>query len=281
MSAARRVYGFVRWRLVPVRYVGKVRRSLRRPSRLAHRSAIVEAIETTGHAPGPALDPQSLSALTELFRSRAENVQPRFNGHVFQDLVIAEDFRPDHPLMRFAFSPQILDVAHDYFHGHFLFDSVQVLYSWPSDGPPRESQHWHRDYGDSRSLHCIAYLNDVATADGGPFVFVDKWQSRRIPRSMLVRRIPDDRFEHELQDGAPRMFLGRAGESVWVDPSACYHYGSRCKQPRLAVFVTFCTDTPYESPTKPIIENRDSLLRTGIALRPDLSEGYLRRLVQS
>lgn len=183
--------------------------------------------------------------------------------------------------MQFTFSPKILDVAHDYFHGRFLFDSIQVLYSWPTNHRPRESQLWHRDYGDSRSLHCITYLRDVTTADDGPFVFADKQDSKRIRRTLRIRRIPDDCFARELGAGCSRTFLGKAGDSVWVDPSACYHYGSRCNQPRLAAFITFSTDRPFEAPTKPMIENADALLRTAASLRPDLSKGYLQHLFRS
>lgn len=270
----------MRWRVVPVRYAGKIQRSLRSALPPVYRLPVADAIEKAGYAPGPVLDSHVQAALQEFYRSRSKNVRPRLNGHPFVNLVVAEDFRVDHPLMQFAFSPQVLDVADDYFHGHFRFFSIQVLYSWPTNRPPTESQLWHRDYDDSRTLHCITYLDDLTTVGGGPFVFVDKGDARRIKRSPIVRRIGDDRFERELGSGQVRTFFGKAGESVWVDSAACYHYGSRCTQPRLAMFVTFFGDKPYVNPTRPMIECRDVLVQTAASLRPDLTEAYLQRLFQ-
>jgi hypothetical protein len=279
MSAVKSIFSFLRWRLVPVRYAGKIGRAVR-SNAPSHRSSLVDKIERDGHAPGPTIGHEALTELQELYSRRSATVQVRPQGHPFQNIVISEDFRPDHPLMHFAFSPQVLDVADDYFGGRFIFDSIQVLYSWPTEGAPRASQMWHKDYGDSRSLHCVAYLNDVTAPEGGPFVFVDKADTRRIRRAPVIRRIPDDRFANELGDGRLRSFYGKAGESMWVDPAACYHSGSRCKQPRLATFVTFNTDKPFVAPTTPMCEHRKHLHEVAAELRPDLNDAYLRRLFQ-
>jgi len=159
-------------------------------------------------------------------------------------------------------------------------DSIQVLYSWASQGSLRESQMWHRDYGDSKSFHWIAYLNDVTGPEDGPFAFVDKEDARRITRSPFIRRIADPAFARELGDGKVRQFLGRAGQSIFVDPAACYHSGSRCKNPRLAIFVTFNTDRPFVAPTPLVTENRRRIADAARQIRPDLSDPYLKRMLQ-
>jgi hypothetical protein len=279
-SAAKEVYGFLRWRLVPLRYAGKVRRSLAGTPAPAHRFPVTEQIEQDGYAPGPVIAPQALAAMQAIYGARKPRINPNPRAHPFQNMVEPQDYTADHPLMRFAFSRDVLDVADDYFDGRFLLDSIQVLHSWPTEGKLRASQLWHKDFGDSRSLHCVAYLNDVTSDEGGPFTFVDKRDTRRIHASPFIRRISDQRFARELGSGRIRSFHGKAGESVWVDPSVCYHNGSRCRVPRLAIFVTFFSDKPFVAPTEPVLRHRQEILAAAQAIRPDLSPAYLRRLMQ-
>ena len=278
MQAAQRVMGFMRWRLVPVRYAGKLRRTLTGSRTAVPRCALVERVDEHGYAPGPRIDPPTLEAILARYRPRIERVEPTRTGHPFTNLVTAADYTTEDPVVRLAFSNSVLDVAHDYFGGRLTLDSIQVLYSWPTEGLS-DSQMWHKDYGDSRSFHWIAYLNDVSSDLDGPFVFVDREDTRRIARSPFIRRIDDQRFMKELGDGQVRRFTGQAGESVYVDPSACYHYGSRCRQPRLAIFITFNSDRPFVAATDLVRQNAQRLLDVGRALRPDLSESYLRTLL--
>jgi hypothetical protein len=281
MAWLKQVATFVRWRFVPVRYAGKLARMARKRERATFRTPKANQLETDGHAVGPTISPNMLAAIRDIFVPRAEKTVPMNNGHPFKNLVQVDDFSPENPLMQYAFSAEILDVADDYFGGRFIIDSIQVLYSWPTGNRVAESQMWHRDYGDSRTLHCVAYLNDVRSAVDGPFVFVDKHDTKRIRAAPLIRRISDTQFERELGDGGTlRTFTGKSGEAVFIDPSACYHYGSRCKTGRLAIFVTFFSDTPFVDPTAPIVINRHRLFDVAKAIRPDLSENYLARLLQ-
>lgn len=283
MSAVTNVLSFLRWRIVAVRYAGKVfggsPADWLQPG-LPPRGNIAGAVRERGFEPGPSLEPEALAHVQSIYRPRSDRVVARPSGHPFVNLVEAEDFTPTNPVFRHAFSPEVLDVAHDYFGGRLSLDSIQVLHSWPSDGPPHDSQAWHKDYGDNKSLHCITYLNDVLKAEDGPFVFVDRIDTARIRRSLFIRRIPDSQFAAELGDGQVRTFHGRAGESVFVDPAACYHYGSRCRSSRLAIFVTFNSDRPFVPATQPIRQHALSILAAAQKVRPDLSESYLRSLLR-
>ncbi len=280
MSAVHSVYSFLRWRLVPVRYAGKLATLPRAGGAFVPRSALTDAIERDGHHAGPRVAAETLAQMQAIYRPRMADVTPTTNGHPFTNLVRPEeDFTPENPVFRHALSPQVLDVAHDYFNGRFVLDSIQVLYSWPTRSLS-ESQMWHKDYGDSRTLHCMTYLNDVTAPEDGPFVYIDKADTRRIRRAPFIRRIDDTTFRTELGSGQVRQFVGPAGESVFVDPSTCYHYGSRCVNPRLAIFVTFNTDRPFVAPTEPIRQHRERILAAARPVRPELSDTYLRRLLQ-
>ncbi|NUU03199.1 hypothetical protein [Herbaspirillum robiniae] len=282
MSTLRKIASFARWRIVPVRYATMVggmswNKLFQAPP---SRNASTAEIDVSGFAPGPNVPTDLLQEAMRIYNARGRQVVPKETGHPFVNLFSSDDISADNPVFKFAFSPEVLDAAADYFGGRLILDSIQVLYSWPTDGALRESQHWHLDYGDSKSFHCVAYLKDVLTPEDGPFVYVNKAATRKIGRSMIVRRIPDEQFGQELGDGRIEYFYGKAGNSVLVDPSACYHYGSRCKTPRLAIFATFSSWFPFAPPVPLVARNAEKILAAARQVRPDLSESFLKALLQ-
>lgn len=276
------IVSFLRWRLVPVRYLTmfgalKWRRLLQPPPRIYTSSV---EIQLNGFAKGPSMPSEWLSLAKDIYDPRGRQVVPKASGHPFVNLFNDEDIDANNPVFRYAFSEGVLDRAVDYFGQRVILDSIQVLYSYPTEGALRESQYWHLDYGDSKSFHCVAYLNDVLASEDGPFVFVNKSTTDKIGRSLIVRRIHDQQFNQELNGGEIETFFAKAGGSVLVDPSACYHYGSRCKIPRLAIFVTFSTWFPFAQPTPLVTQNRQKILAAAQHVRPDLSVPFLRALLQ-
>lgn len=231
----------LRYRIIAVRYFGKLTRALRKPATLlpTGRSAETKqarSVQSIGFAEGPAMDPTLLEEIVEKYAPRAEQVVPRDRGHPFQNLWAAEDIDAGDPVFRWALSDAVLPIVDDFFGGRFMFETIQVLYSYPTQGLLRESQKWHKDYGDSRSLHLISYLNDLEDKEGGPFVFVDRATTKQVSASPIIRRIEDDQFAQETAGAQVHEFYGKAGSTLVVDPANCYHYGSRCERPRLALF---------------------------------------------
>ncbi|RAJ33472.1 hypothetical protein [Pedobacter cryoconitis] len=227
-------------------------------------------INREGFCAGPSISSSVLEEIKAIYESRIVGVIPKPTGAPFTNLILDEDITIDNPVIKLAFSKDILDPAMDYFGGKLLFESLQVLYSYPTDGKLRESQYWHKDFGDSKSFHAIMYLNDVEKLSQGPFVFVSKKDSEKMKRSVIIRRINDEIFSKELGTGKIEYFYGKAGESVFVDPAICYHYGSRCKVGRLALFFTFNTSTPYIIMPGLIQKNSAKFLEIGKKLRPDI-----------
>lgn len=283
MAVIRQIASFLRWRLVPIRYAGRVARvrsySFRR--RNPPTMEITRQVERSGYALGMRIDESILEKIVALYRPRKFAVIPTDAGHPFVNLVTNEDVIADNPLWRLVFSPEIIDVARDYFGGYCTLDSVQVMYSWQTSGPLRDSQKWHKDYGDSKSLHFMIYLNDVIDDSDGPFVFVDKVNTRKIHSSPIIRRIDDDSFLAELGSGDVIRFLGAAGEYAVVDPAVCYHYGSRCRssEGRLALFITFNSTMPFVPAHSLIARNSQRILELGNEFRPDLGLVFLNRLL--
>lgn len=282
MTMLRSTLSFLRWRLVPVRYLTRLGQIS--PSTLSIRTLVrtsaAATIQSHGFMDGPRMPYDLVNSARDRYLPRAQSVVPKATGHPFVNLFERSDIEVSNPILRMAFSPLVFDTAVDYFGGNVRLDSVQVLFSYPTSGELRESQYWHLDYGDSRSFHCVIYLNDVLDLDHGPFVFVDKHDSARIGRSLIVRRIDDEIFRRELGPGTIRKVFGPAGTSVYVDPAACYHFGSRCRGcSRLAIFVTFNSCLPFVSPSDFIRQNRDRLHGVAAALRPDLNAEFLRRVI--
>lgn len=282
MNNFKKVASFLRWRLVPVRYLTRLFdlrwRYIFKPYPV--RTSICQELERSGYQVPDALDGPNIVEAQEMYRARTISVVPKDSGHPFVNLFSKEDIHPDNPVFRLAFSPEILDVAADYFGNKLILDSIQVLYSYSTNGDVRESQHWHLDYADRKSFHAIIYLNDVNGGDDGPFVFVDKAATQQIGRSVIVRRIADDQFARELGNNLRHQFLGRSGSLVYVDPAVCYHYGSRCKESRLAVFVTFSSWFPYVQPVPLIRENRERIFLAAQKVRPDLGVELLSAMLQ-
>lgn len=277
MSALRRVASFIRWRLVPVRYLTRLFGIKLRdigPKTIV-KTRVCGLVLDSGYCQGPEIKSDLISKAEEIYRPRTNNVVETKTGHPFVNIFKEEDIEPENPIIQLAFSPVVFDVAADYFHGNFIIDSIQVLYSYSTQGEIRESQFWHLDYGDRKSFHAIVYLDDVEGPEDGPFVFVDKKVSRRVGRSFIVRRISDEDFSGRVKEKEIEQFLGPRGSMIYVDPAACYHYGSRCSKSRLAVFVTFSSRFPFVPPVALIHKNRAQLLRCAELIRPDLNSALL------
>jgi len=282
MSKLRKIASFLRWRLVPVRYLTMFK-DLKWNylfKSYAAKSKAVEEIHEIGFHLTSAIDTELLGKIQEIYKPRSSIIIPKPTGHPFVNIFKSEDIDANNPVFQLAFSEKVLDAAVDYFGNKLILDSIQVLYSYSTNGEIRESQHWHLDYGDRKSFHAITYLNDVREEGDGPFVFVDKEASKKIGRSLLVRRITDAKFSKEINSKEVQQFLGPAGSMVLVDPAACYHYGSRCDDSRMAVFITFSSWFPYAQPMEIVTQNREKIFSEASKVRPDLNPKLLRNMLQ-
>ncbi|MDJ0978409.1 MAG: hypothetical protein QNI87_07720 [Erythrobacter sp.] len=286
-AVLRETYSFLRWRLVPLRALGKLKNQLFghdapgfREETVGMSAARLAEIETMGWTNASSPSAPLLREIIEVYTPRADAVVPNDQGHPFENIVQPEDFDARNPVFRLAFSPEILDAANAYFGGAFSMASIQVMRSFPTFGALRESQQWHRDYGDEKSLHFIMYLNDVTEEKHGPFAFLNKPLSQRVKRSPIIRRLSDEQIAAEVGTDEYETFYGRAGDAIWVDPAACYHYGSRCRVPRTAVFITFNTHVPYTEMMEPLGRHRARAAREARKVRPDLAPDYIDRVLQ-
>lgn len=284
-TALRDAASFLRWRLVPVRKLGKIKNRIAGHAAPPAREATfdpgrIEQLKSEGYCPAMPVDPAQVQKMQDIYLPRGEAVKATDHGHPFKNVVRPEDYNADNPLFQLAFSDDILNAAQAYFDGEFSFASIQVARSFPTSGDLRESQKWHLDYGDAKSLHFIMYLNDVTAIEHGPFVFVDKQVSRKVKRSPIIRRLTDDQIAGEIGTDEFEVFYGKAGSAILMDPAACYHFGSRCRVPRTAVFITFNTHVPYTAMMDPLGSHRAQAAREAKRVRPDLAPQFIDSILQ-
>jgi hypothetical protein len=283
MSFLNKVLSFVRWRIIFIRYITRLQFLDWHQiiSKRVYCTKISEHINSTGYYQSAKLSDNLVEEIRKIYYPRVENIIPLTSGSPFVNLFRDEDITLENPIVRLAFSKEILDIASDYYSGFPLLSTIQVLYAWPSNSEIRESQKWHKDYSDSKSLHCMIYLDDVLSPEDGPFVFVDKQDSLRIKKSLIIRRIDDEKFNEELGSGIVRYFYGEAGSTMFVDPSPVYHYAHRTNKNHLGIFITFSTLAPYAPPIHIVKNNSLHLLEIATQVRPDLSKSFLKMLLQA
>lgn len=276
-----KILSFFRWRIVAVRYITliinlKVKNLFVKPKY----SNLIANVEKFGYAQGPDMSEEVMNDILEFYKLKIENAINIKSYQPFVNIMTEEDLVETNPLIKYAFSEGVLGKAIEYYRGNISLNAIQLLYSYPSGSELKESQYWHKDYGDSKSFHAITYLNDVLDEESGPFTFVDKIETKKISWSPFVRRIPDTQFEKELGSKNVSRFYGKKGSTVMVDPSACYHYGSRGIKPRLAVFITFSSNVPF-TPAAPFTDKYSSKIRElGKLVRPDLNPVFFDYLVR-
>lgn len=152
-----------------------------------------------------------------------------------------------HILVRFALQSKVLATAHEYLGQSPYLSSVQIFQS-RSSGQKQwiESQLWHRDYEDARTVKLWVYLTDVVNVECGPFTFLDSSKSAKVKNSFFPTRLNDSQMESQGVLASQQQVIGPKFTSFYVDSSVCYHQGSRVvgNNVRAVYEATFVTHSP-------------------------------------
>lgn len=98
--------------------------------------------------------------------------------------------------------------------------------------PYGQSQLFHLDIHDTPMVYVVVLLRDV-TEQSGPFCFLSASASDRVVKALGYRRRGNPyRLSDEAVFGAVdrtemQVLTGKAGTVLFLDPSRCFHYGSR------------------------------------------------------
>lgn len=160
----------------------------------------------------------------------------------------------DTPLARLALNPAVVATAAAHLGMVPVLAGVTVLRSPYVAGPPSGSQLFHSDWEDVSQLKLFVHCSDV-TSRNGPLTALRASASARVKQALHYRyggsgfRRGDDEVLALVEPDELRAFEGPAGTAVFVDTSACLHYGSRASEgapDRLVVQLQFLRPSAFD-----------------------------------
>ncbi len=114
-------------------------------------------------------------------------------------------------------------------------------------GPFRESQLYHLDLHDTPLVYVLVLAEDV-TEECGPWTFLPASASARAKAAMgyqkpgVEYRVTDEQMYAAVDPAEAISFTGRKGSVLFIDSSACFHYGSRhAMRPRFQLMYALTT----------------------------------------
>jgi hypothetical protein len=190
--------------------------------------------------------PTGVNELVEASRRKlaeARELPQSRNKAFFSQLLGPTDLAADGIFLRFALNEKLLGTTARYLGVAPFLESVELLYSKPIEGPPAQSQQWHRDRTDRRIMKVFVYAVDV-TPRNGPLSLLARPDSDRVPES-LFHYVPDEQMARYVDPKRTIALTGGAGSTIMIDTQACYHLGSRCQEPRLAYVAYYSSGFGY------------------------------------
>jgi hypothetical protein len=182
----------------------------------------------------------------EIIDEQGGEKQPKhmvFRRPFFQDIFSDDYFSRFPSILNFATSSDVLSTVCSYlgFIPTLSYSKpygVRLIESWNKfdekpDAPPRESQLFHLDYHDKPMVYVIVTLREV-TMERGPFCFLPKSVSEKASSGLRDyhtkkggHRVTDDRIYSVVPESELIRLCYPAGTVLFLDSSACFHYGSR------------------------------------------------------
>lgn len=148
----------------------------------------------------------------------------------------------DSAFTRFALQPALLGFLARSLGTLPLLDYVLLTVSRPVSGELSQSQLWHRDHDDVRTIKVFVYLSDVSSQADGPFSFLPGPQSDRAGKS-LRSHAPDSWLMAHADTSDLEQMIAPKLSTFAVETSRCLHMGSRVMagHSRMLFTATFTT----------------------------------------
>lgn len=198
------------------------------------------AIDTSGKLP---FLEQLIKDAGEIVKERGGVKRQDYGRPFFQELITEEHFKKYPSILNFATSSDVLATICKYLEfipvlSYSMPNGVRLIESWNKfddapDQPLRASQLFHLDYHDKPMAYVIVLLRDV-TMENGPFCFLPKSVSEEACRTLGNyhskkggHRVLDERMYSVVSESELIKVCYPAGTVLFLDNSACFHYGSR------------------------------------------------------
>lgn len=186
---------------------------------------------------GPLVDTEALRALAYAAEAKrlsggigtpmpdGTSTKPFWSRLLDEDLVGGK-MPSDTAFTLFALQPRILGMLAEAFGTLPLLDYVLLTHSRPAGGELAQSQLWHRDHDDVRTIKLFVYLTEVDSAADGPFSFLPGPVSDRVG-SLGQSHAPDIRLFARAERSEMERIIAPRLSAFAVETSRCLHMGSR------------------------------------------------------
>ena len=171
-----------------------------------------------------------------------------------QTIPFGDDFNLEHPIMKLALSDSLVNVATKYLGFLPILSQIRVWYS-PNDSQKSEgSQLYHLDYADINQVKVFLPIDEI-DENTGPLTFVSASNSKNICDNINYKltndeiRVPDEVVKKYISENDEIKATGSPGDIVFVDTSACLHYGSRgATKPRKILMIQYISPFSFSFP---------------------------------
>lgn len=154
-------------------------------------------------------------------------------SHMVTDLLPPEELHLGSPFLRLALRPDVLAAVSTYLGMVPLLNNAMIWCSRYDGAALKTSQLFHIDAEDRTQVKLFVYCQDVSP-DEGPLAAVAAGASHAAERRLGYEwdmKLADEVVLRHVPEGAVQSFTGPAGQSLFVDTSRCFHYGSRIQKP--------------------------------------------------
>jgi len=218
---------------------------------------IVDTLRKDGYADaGSEIDAQMRADILRLSEERMNAGGGESLRSFFTTVHKPEDLRSDNLLVRFALQESVLKVVSSYFNEVPYLATLQILVSHGSGKTEwEESQLWHQDYADNKTVKLWIYLTDVTTLDDGPFTYIPAESSKQVKNGLVFPgRVSDESMDSQGFSKQAREVYGKKLSTFYMDTGRCYHLGSRLKEGhvRVAYVATYLSHATFYSCPSPI-----------------------------
>ncbi len=149
-----------------------------------------------------------------------------FWRRLLDDELVEGRLRADSVFARFALQPRLLSFVARSMGGLPQLDYVLLTHSIPTDAPLAQSQLWHRDHDDTRTIKVFVYLTPVESEGDGPFTLIPGPCSDRMGHT-LRSHMSDEAVFRRLEKTSVKTLQAPRLACFAVETSRCLHMGSR------------------------------------------------------
>lgn len=234
----------------PLEHFKRVRKASELSAGLNQESrAIVDTLRHTGYSPaGSEIDSALRDEIARIANERLNAGSGESLRSFFTTVHKPEDLHSDNILVRFALQESVLKIVSAYFHEVPYLASLQILVSHGSGKTEwEESQLWHQDYADNKTLKLWIYLTDVSDISSGPFTYLPAETSKKVKNGIFPGRVSDESMNGQGFGKEAKEVYGKPLSTFYIDTGRCYHLGSRLKEGhvRVAYVATYLSHATF------------------------------------